>query len=70
MSASLFTRPPENIAGDTFKMADEEYGSGLGKRVAELLLVDRFLSLSFRNADTRAMISAAVRASCVTCGYR
>jgi hypothetical protein len=36
----------ENKAGDPFKMAEEEYGSGLGKRVAELLLVERFLGLT------------------------
>ena len=46
----------ENKAGDPFKMAEEEYGSGLGKRVAELLLVERFLWLTFRNADQRAML--------------
>jgi hypothetical protein len=51
----------ENKAGDPFKMAEEEYGSGLGKRVAELLLVERFLGLTFRNADQRAMLGACAR---------
>jgi hypothetical protein len=51
----------ENIAGDTFRMAEEEYGTGIGKTIAELLVVGRFLALTFRhvrNADARAMLTA------------